>query len=415
MFYCIYLLTFIGVLYFTQRSNDEFVRPSGVFFLVYQVPLVAHTYKMVYFGSALTVSYGAMHYVGAALTNMLLMLIVAIRIPVPDAQRFGTTKNFYWFLVGAAFIAAAVDLTMNLQFLLLEKTERFAGAEKMLNLILIDYDWILIFSAVGIVLWAKKYRLIGGIVIAIMSLLGLALGMRYYAAIPLLILYANMTARLSTGKRVLLAGSFVLLAPLAGALLDAIKGYIIFYEWVSDKGFLSYWLDNSEFSLLPGEVGAIGANYWIGGLHDLGKPDFMSYVAALIPGSTRFYNLDDQIRFYSSVANYLSSVDLAGGQGTAFGLMLESYYTYGLPVLAYGLTKWINRLPWSRDTQPLVLSVCIYVAINIARNGLLTALTVLKVYIFLYLIWYVCRLVIRFLRAGIRGNPPEIEGLGEPR
>jgi hypothetical protein len=404
LFYSLYLLTFFGVLYFTQRSNDAFVRPSGVFFLVYQVPLVAQSYNMVYFGSALAVSFGAMHYVGAALINLLTILVVAVRIPVPSEKGFGAQQGFYRFLVGAGFIAAAVDLTVNLQYLMLDKTERFAGADKMLNLLLIDFDWILIFCAVGIVLWAKKRRILGGMIIGVMSLLGLALGMRYYVAIPLLIFYASVTARLTVAKRVLLALSFVVLAPLFGALLDAVKGYIIFYEWVSDKGFLSYWLDNSEFSLVPGEVGAIGANYWIGVVHDLGRPDFLSYLTALVPGSNRFYDMSGQWQFYSGVANYLSAVNLEDGQGTAFGLMLESYYTFGLPVFVYGFTKWINQLPWAAETRPLVLSVCIYVAINIARNGLVIALAILKVYFILFLVWYTCHIAWGFLRHGLKGT-----------
>lgn len=408
MFYFIFVLTFVAVLYFTQRSDDAFVRPSGVFFLVYQVPLVAHSYSMVYFGSALAVSYGAMHYVAAALINILTVFVVMLRMPVPSEQRFGVNKSFYRFLVGAAFLAAAVDLTINLQYLLLSKTERFAGASKLLNLGLIEYDWILIFCAVGIVLWSKQRRILGGMIIVTMSLLGLALGMRYYAAIPLLILYSSLTARLPVAKRVLLALSLLVFAPMLGALLDAIKGYIIFYEWVSDQGFLSYWLDNSEFSLVPGEVGAIGANYWIGVLHDLGQPDYLSYVTALIPGSNRFYDMNAQWQFYGGVADYLSAIDLDDGQGTAFGLMLESYYTYGLPVFVYGLVKWLNQLPWSHETRPLILSVCMYVAINIARNGLVVALTIMKVYFVLFAIWYAGRMLSAFLGFGMHRKEPAI-------
>lgn len=400
VFYCLYLFTFVGLLYASQRSNDAFVRPTGVLFLVYQVPLLVHSYDMTYFGSDLNVSYGSMHYVAATLINLLTICVVVVRMPVPSADKFVATTNFYRFLIGAAFIAAGVDLTVNLQFLLLDKTERFSSSGKILNLLVIDYDWILILCAAGIVLWMKKLRIFGGILICVMSLLGLALGMRYYVAIPLLMLYGSLTARLVVGKRIALALFLIFFAPLLAGLLDALKGYIIFYEWVSDQGFLSYWIDNSKFSIVSGEVGAIGANYWIGVKHNIGNPDFFSYLAALLPGSSRFYNMNGQWQFYSGVADYLSVINLEEGQGTAFGLMLESYYTFGLPVFIFGLVKWLNRLPWSREACPLVLSISMYVVINIARNGLVVALEVLKVYILLFLVWYALRMIIGCLRIG---------------
>lgn len=399
MIYVFYLLSFGGVIYFSQRSEDAFVRPACLFILLYQVPLVAFSYNMYYFGTNLAVSYNAMHYLAAVLLNALMILAIVIRVPTPSAKSFGSTRGFFAFLLVAAVVAAAVDAGFNLDYLLLEKADRFSGdTSKIMNLIIIEFDWILIFTAAGIVLFQAGRKVSGAVVVGVMSVLGLALGMRYYFVIPFLVLFGHITRNMRVSRRVLAAAVFLAAAPVLGSFLDSLKGYIIFYQWVSENGFFAYWMDSSEFSVISGEIGAIGANYWIGINHHIGNPDFFSYAAALIPGSNRFFDMADQTAFYNGISDYLTDIDVSGGQGAAFGMLLESYYTFGLPILFFSLIKWVHQLPWADNMRPVVLCVCLYLAINIARNGMVVGISILKVYVLLYLLYLLVRTVYSFCK-----------------
>lgn len=399
LIYFLYFLSFCGVIYFSQRSADAFVRPACLFILLYQVPLVAYTYKMYYFGTNLVVAYGAMHYLVAFLLNGLLILSIVVKVPTPTAKSFGDTRGFFTFLLIAAVIAALVDVALNADYLLLEKADRFSGStSKVMNLIIIEYDWILVLSAAGIGLCMTGRKVIGVALTMFMALIGLALGMRYYFVIPTLVLFGQMTQSMRVSRRVLVAALFLMIAPVLGSFLDSLKGYIIFYEWVSENGFFAYWMDSSEFSIISGEIGAIGANYWIGISHQIGTPDFFSYVAALIPGSNRFFDMADQTAFYNGIADYLSKIDLDEGQGTAFGMLLESYYTFGLPIFFFGLIKWVHQLPWAANMRPMVLCVCLFLAINIARNGMILGISILKVYVLLYVLYLIVRKMYLFCK-----------------
>jgi hypothetical protein len=387
--YIIFLIVGVVVFYLTQRSDDYFRRTIGIASSTYQIPLVLMSYDFYYFGSFLKVNFSIEHYIAAIIFNI--GVIATISLKIANIKIIDTLflKAFARFLLILACIAFLVDIAFNLQHLILDKALRYSSnSQKIPNLILIDIDWIIILQSYGIVLLARGRKLTGAALATLCAAAGLLLGMRYYVVV--LAIYAFLEVTRNTNKNIkpVYSSIFVMLIPLAGDALDAIKSYVAFYEWVGDKSFIAYWLNRDQSKFASGEIGAIGANFFIGLTHQLPAVDFLSYFAAAIPFANRFYAFSQQSTFYSSISGFLSDIDLYSGQGTAFSLILETAHNYGLSFIFIAVLKLTYQKVYSTEFKLISDFIMILIIFNLMRNGLVVTISLFKIYLMLFAIYF---------------------------
>jgi hypothetical protein len=378
--YIYYIISYVALLYFSQIRRSELDRVFGLLLLVYQSTFILKTYQFSYFESLININYDSFSLFFSGTINLIFILIPYVRIVLVSNKHLAIQNDFTKWFIFLAIFSCCVDIYFNFDyFYSLDKATRFSNAvTKIPNLILIDFDWMLIFLAFGIWLFRTGQKFNGVIFVTSISIIGILLGMRYYVVVPALVAYAYYTNTLKFSPKLAAAIVLIITAPLLSTFLEAIKGYFAFYNWLSDYGFLTYLSETVINTPISGEIGAFGTNYFLGMTNELRPPDYISYVAAFIPGSQRFYDFSNQFIFYSQIGLYLNNIDMDAGQGTAFGLILESYYSYGIPLLFWILLRTIYEFPWSDRLRPAVLAILIFISINLIRNGLLISISYIK-------------------------------------
>lgn len=395
--YIIYILTAAFSFFLTQYSFNYFKRATGLILFLYQIPLFAKSFEYVYFGTLIAVDFTAIHYAASILFNFCIILILNVNLSTAIERESGGLKGFYRFLLYLSFIAFVVDVLFNREYYLYDKALRFSSeAQKIPNLLVIDIDWLIIFLSFGIITFIKGMRFFGAALVVFCAGLGVLLGMRYYAVIPALFIFLEVTNNSKKVYRPLYALLFLLLMPFGAAVLDSLKAYVAFYEWVGDKNFIDYFLDN-DFSLFTGgEIGAIGSNLFIGLTKQISSPDLIAYFSSLIPFSNRFFDPTQQMAFYNSIANHLVAIDISAGQGTAFNIILESIYSYGFPLFFLALVKLIYSrfIPLSEGCDEFIIFAKIFLVLflfNFVRNGFTVTASIVKIYFVLFLLYSVLR------------------------
>lgn len=390
LIYIFYLIVLVGVFSASQYSSDYFKRSIGLIVLSYQLPCVVRKYQIDYFGKDLFVDFGFYHYAVAIIFDLILWLVLSVKIkPLENKNRVWLGGYFYFTLI-LAIAAFIVDAAFNAEYFFLSKALRFSReVSKVQNLAFIDIDWLVIFLAGGVTLFARNRRAIGLLVISSCALVGLLLGMRYYIAIPAIFFFIETSNKWS-GKAKIIAGLlFVLVVPISGSFLNALKSYVAFYEWVGNQPFLDYWLQGENSLLVSGEIGAIGANFYLGIKEGMPAVDFFSYFFSIVPFANRFYDFAQQNTYYSIIASYLPDIDVTSGQGTAFNVILEFWSSAGMPlfllfVLRTVYVKYVSGLNQNNTFCIASKVILTLVFFNFVRNGLVVTISLLRVYFVLF-------------------------------
>lgn len=397
LIYIIYILTGAFSFFFTQYSSNYFKRAAGLILFLYQIPLFIKSFEFDYFGTSILVDFTTIHYAAAILFNFCILLILNINLSTNIARSSGDLKGFYRFLLYLSFVAFVVDFLFNREFYLYDKALRFSSeVQKIPNLLVIDIDWLIIFLSFGIIIFIKGMRFFGAALVVFCAGLGVLLGMRYYAVIPALFIFLEATNNSKKIYRPLYAFLLLLFMPFGAAVLDSLKAYVAFYEWVGDKTFIAYFLDNNVSLFTGGEIGAIGSNLFIGLTSQIPSPDLIAYFSSLIPFSNRFFDSTQQMAFYNSIANHLVAIDISSGQGTAFNIILESIHSYGFPLFFLAVVKLIYSrfIPLSKSCDEFLIFAKIFLVLflfNFVRNGFTVTASIVKIYFVLFLLYSILR------------------------
>lgn len=398
LIYTLYITSGLIVFYFTQHSKNYINRVFGIIFFTYQIPLFIKNYEFDYFGRIIPINFTSEHYIFAIVFNLTLLICLQLGGLKTENKNSLIFKKFLHFLIISAILAFLVDVSLNTEYLTSNKELRFSNeVQKIPNLIIIDIDWLIIFLSFGLTLFSKEKRIIGSILVLACITTGIWLGMRYYAVVPAIYAYLKITENSNRKARPIYSLFFIATIPTAGSILDSLKSYWAYYEWVSDKSFLSYWLDKNNDIFTSGEIGAIGANYFIGINTPATSADPLSYLASIIPFANRFYDFSQQKLFYSSIASQLSDIDIYSGQGTAFNIILESALAFGAPIFAIILIRYIYKKASTVDFQEIANTLLILISFNLARNGLVTTLSLVKIYLSLFLLLFLAQKTYSFL------------------
>lgn len=420
LIYIIYILTGAFAFFFTQYSSNYFKRAAGLILFLYQIPLFVKSFEFDYFGTLISVDFTTIHYAAAILFNFCIILILNINLSTAIAHGSENLKGFYRFLLYLSFVAFVVDVLFNRDYYLYDKALRFSSeVQKIPNLLVIDIDWLIIFLSFGIVVFIKGLRFFGAALVFFCAGLGVVLGMRYYAVIPALFIFLEVTNRSKKIYRPVYALLLLLFMPFGAAVLDSLKAYVAFYEWVGDKTFIAYFLDNNISLFTGGEIGAIGSNLFIGLTNQISSPDLIAYFSSLIPFSNRFFDSTQQINFYNSIANHLVAIDISSGQGTAFNIILESVYSYGFPLFFLAFVKliYIRFIPLSESRDEFLIFskiFLIFLLFNFVRNGFTVTASIFKLYFTLFLFYSILR-GLRFILFSSTISTVISEPLGKPK
>lgn len=355
--------------------------------VIYSLPWLLASFEFFYFGENIYVTLSPGSYLFAIIICFLILVFIFLDTFLKGISHRNRNRldRFSPFISNGLIIISIIAFLNNLSFwgrdlFLKGSAERWGSGLKNVNLWFTNVDYLLFFMAGSYGQYCnnvekkrKKKSLFWLVIIVISGIVGVFIGHRYYAA-SLLLLWMFLPGLHEVSKRrYVYFISFTPLFLIFSANIKSFSGYILWYEFVQDKGFIQYFIDN--FSIFPSELLAITTNFYIAFEKGIQSSiSWLDYFVKFVPLSERFYDFSSFQDLYSQIA-LLGNLSLMKGQGVAFGFMLENWTSYGAPLIVL----FIASVLWRIIPIPSVAFIMIIFCLNLIRNGAFIAISVLKI------------------------------------